>query len=394
MLATTRLSSMDPHSIPAVLSLSPSLRQLDLDFGFKNKGAAEGSTDYIEKLLHVATNIERIRLRGSANQCLNAGIAQMYNLRSLTLRTGAFLTGDTLVAISAFPRLAELDMEAGHLDADNLAEAWRLPAPEAGYFQSLQKLHVCAQAPVLELLLKHIQPGSLRTLRIEATIPSASESEAPVCWSSIFDLIRANTARTLEDLTIEQHLEDIDLDTIPATSTSTHTHTSTPPIHSRTETNRIAFDILRLLAPLRHLRRLTIDMTHMPDLCDDDIEALATWWPDLVHLDLGSLHSDECIPPVSSPRATLACLRAFATSMPMFDTLILPLTIAGVPSIPSTAPSALSRATLSSSAPPSDLAALADYLYSLFPRLTEVEGTNQHEAEWAQVQLLLHGLQK
>ncbi|KAJ7446699.1 hypothetical protein FB451DRAFT_1291225 [Mycena latifolia] len=363
MLTTTRLSSTDPHSIPAVLSLSPSLRQLDLDFGFKNKGVADASSEYIEKILRVATNIERIRLRGSASQRLNAGISQMSNLRSLTLRTGAsFLTADTLVAISAFPRLAELDIEAGHLDIDDLAKAWPLPVSDAGYFQSLQKLHVCAQAPVLELLLKIIQPGCLHTLRFEATTSSSSAS--PVVWSSLFDLIRANASQTLEDLTIEHHLEDIDLDTIPTTSTGTDIHPSAQ--NTRPQNNQITFDIIRLLAPLRNLRRLTIDMTCMPDLCDEDIEALATWWPGLT--------------------APLPGLSTFPAGNPR---------LSPVPSLPpSAASNALSGATFTSSAPPPDPAAMAHYLHGLFPCLTELEGTDRHEVEWGQVQRLLHGPQK
>ncbi|KAJ7696569.1 hypothetical protein B0H17DRAFT_1198080 [Mycena rosella] len=392
MLTATRLSSTDPNCLPAVLSLSPRLRQLDLDCGFKNKGLADdGPSIYIEKLLRVASNIEAFRLRGSPNQRLNAGISQMSNLCSLTLRTGAFLTGETLVAISAFPRLAELHVEAGHLDIDTLTEAWPMSAPDVGCFRSLQNLRVCAQAPVLELLLKTIPP--ICTLRIEATTPSASEPT--VCWSRIFDLIRVNASQTLEELTIEHHLEDIDLnDTITTPGTDTHTHTSTP----STQNNRITFDIIRLLAPLRHLRHLTIDTTRMPDLCDEEVEALATWWPGLEHLDLGALHSSECTPGplASSPRATLACLRAFASSTPMLETLILPLSIAGVSALPSAAVSSasakLSRATLSSPTPPPDPAALARYLHGFFPRLTDVEGTDRHEAEWGEVQLLLRGL--
>ncbi|KAJ7180749.1 hypothetical protein C8R46DRAFT_592623 [Mycena filopes] len=37
-LTSTRLSSTHPRCVSAALSLSPSLRQLDLDFGFKSRG--------------------------------------------------------------------------------------------------------------------------------------------------------------------------------------------------------------------------------------------------------------------------------------------------------------------------------------------------------------------
>ncbi|KAJ7504293.1 hypothetical protein B0H11DRAFT_1797004 [Mycena galericulata] len=391
-LATTRLSSTDPHCFPAALSLSPSLRQLDLDLGFKKKGPNEQSSDYIEQLFCIAIDIERVRLRGSAPRCLNGGISRMSNLRSLTLRTGTFLTEDTLVAISVFPHLTELDIEAGHLDVDALTEAWTLPAPDVGYFPALQKLHLCAQEPSVQLLLKTIHPASLRTLHIEVTTPSGLESS--VCWSSVFDLIGVNASQTLEDLTIEQHLDDKDLDTIP-TSPNADTHTSPHHTHSSTQPNRITFDIIRLLAPLRRLSKLTVDMTRIPSLCDQDIETLATWWPSLTHLDLGSLHSSQCIPSADSPRSTVACLRTLTFSMPMLKTLILPLSITDdmpLP-LPCNTASALTRAMFSSTAPPSDPSAMALYLHGLFPLLTEVEGTDRHEAEWGEVQLRLRGLQ-
>ncbi|KAJ7170484.1 hypothetical protein C8R43DRAFT_92516 [Mycena crocata] len=379
-LTTTRLSSTDLDCMPAELSLTPSLRQLDLDFGFKKKILTDDRNDYIEKLLCVATNIERVRLRGSACPHFNASISQMSSLCSLTLRTGTFLTIDTLISISAFPRLSELEIDAGHLDVDGLTEAWSLPA-DVGRFQSLQKLHVSAQAPLLELLLRTVQPGSLRALRIEATTSS-------VCWSSIFGLIRLNAEQTLTDITIEQHLEDLDLDTIPATSTGTNTPSSLQHTRPRTE---ITFDIIRLLAPLHHLRHLIIDMTHIPNLSNPDIETLATWWPDLVHLDLGSLHSSDCTPLALSPRATLPCLRAFASSTPRLRTLILPVNLeAQVPlPFPFTSSSNLSRGTFSSATPPSDPAALACYLHGLFPGLVEVEGTDGQESAWGEVQSLL-----
>ncbi|KAF8216610.1 hypothetical protein K438DRAFT_1559113 [Mycena galopus ATCC 62051] len=373
-LATTRLSSTDLDCVPAALSLSPNLRQLDLDFGFTKKGL-DVYNNYIETVLSVATSIDRVRLRGLADQRLNSGISQMSNLCSLSLRTGAFLTPETLDAISTFPSLAELEIEAGHIDLDALVEAWS-QAPCPTRFGALKKLHICAQAPLLELVLKTIPSPTLHTLRIEATTPVGSP---PVIWSGLFDLI---TTHAIHDLTIEQHLDDIDLDAITTTSTSPNTHS--PP------NNRITFDIIRRLASLRYLRHLTIDATCIPTLSDQELEALATWWPALAHLDLGSLHSSECHPSIGTPRATLGCLRAFAASMPELHTLILPLDLGVVPP-PMPTPmqsSALCRATFSSSAPPNP-AVVAPYLHSVFPRLTVVDGMDQHEAQWGSVQTLL-----
>ncbi|KAF7370515.1 hypothetical protein MSAN_00683400 [Mycena sanguinolenta] len=299
-LTTTRLSSTDLDCVPAALSLSAGLRQLDLDFGFKRKEPGMHD-DYIETLIRVATNVERVRLRGLADQRLNSAISQMSNLCSLSLRTGPFLTAETLAAISTFPSLSELEIEAGHIDIDTLVEAWSLSSTcrdsAPTHFRALKKLHICAQAPLLELVLKTIPPY-LHTLRIEATTPAGSP---PVDWSSLFDVI---TTHAIHDLTIEQHLDDIDLDTTAATSTSANTQ------HSYSN-NRITFDLIRRLAPLRYLHHLTIDTTFIPILSDQDIEALAAWWPDLAHLDLGSLHSSECLPSTGSPPRNVSLFASF-----------------------------------------------------------------------------------
>ncbi|KAJ7879943.1 hypothetical protein B0H14DRAFT_2707971, partial [Mycena olivaceomarginata] len=323
-LTTTRLSSIEHDCVPATLSLSPRLQQLDLDLGFRRKGP-DGGNDYIETLLRVATGIERLRLRGLADQRLNSGISRMSNLRSLSLHTGAFLTAETLACISVFPHLSELEIEAGHIDPDALLEAWSAAAAEPR-FPTLKKLHICAQAPLLGLVLRNLPPASLHALRIEATTDPAGA--APIRWGDLFDLLTSHTY-TLHDLTIEQHLEDIELDLdnttpIPAPSTPVDT-----------QHDRLTFDTLRRLAPLHHLRRLTIDTTRLPNLSDAEMEALAGWWPALVHLDLGALHSSECVlqapqsqpqapspsstATTSTPRATLACLRAFAAMPELQD---------------------------------------------------------------------------
>jgi hypothetical protein len=368
-----------------------------LDLGFRRKGP-DGCNDYIETLLRVATGIERLRLRGLADQRLNGGISRMSNLRSLSLHTGAFLTAETLACISVFPHLSELEIEAGHIDPDTLLEAWSAAAAEPR-FPTLKKLHICAQAPLLGLVLRNVPTASLHALHIEATTDPAGA--APVRWGDLFDLLTSHTY-TLHDLTIEQHLEDIELDLdnttpIPAPSTLVDT-----------QHDRLTFDILRRLAPLHHLRRLTIDTTRLPNLSDAEMEALAGWWPALVHLDLGALHSSECVlqapqpqpqapspsstTTTSTPHATLACLRAFA-AMPELQTLILPLDLSSVPALtpeptPSPRTSPLARATFSSPTPPTP-AAVAPYLRSIFPRLGGVDGTDEHEAQWEEVRRVM-----
>ncbi|KAF7308448.1 hypothetical protein HMN09_00693700 [Mycena chlorophos] len=380
-LVSTRLASLDTQSLPAALSFTERLRQLDVDFGFKRRFAAPDET-HLDNLRRVAPHLERVRLRGSADARLNACLAQMSSLQSLTLRTGAFITMETLVALSVLPSLRELDFDAGHVDPEAFAAiSW----PNAEPFQSLQHLRISAGAEMLQLFMTTTHSAYLRTLRLEAA------SDSAIDWKDILSAIGDNTSYTLQDLTIEHHLNDLeDIDDIPLEE-----HTQPQP-KSTHNIERITVDTLRVLSRFDRLRKLIVDTTYPPDLSDMDMAELfgaGKRWPALRHLELGNFLTFECLPRSCLPRTTLAGLASVANGLAALHTLAIPLDVAVPSASKDTFDNRLARLVISSPTPPTDAPRIALHLRSIFPSLTEVEGMNdEHISSWNDVQSALLAL--
>nr|GAT45748.1 predicted protein [Mycena chlorophos] len=364
-LVSTRLASLDIQSLPAALSFTERLRRLDVDFGFKRRVAAPDET-HLDNLRRVAPHLERVRLRGSADARLNPCLAQMSSLQSLTLRTGAFITMETLVALSALPSLRELDFDAGHVDSEALAAiSW----PNAEPFQSLQHLRISAGAEILRLFMTATHSACLHTLHLEAA------SDSAIDWKNVLSAIGDNTSYTLQDLTIEHHLNDLeDIDDIPLEE---HTQSQAKSTHN---IDRITVDTLRVLSRFDNLRKLIVDTTYPPDLSDVDMAELfgaGKRWPALMHLELGNLLTFECLPRACLPQTTLAGLASVANGLAALQTLAIPLDVASLPSASNDAfNNGLARLFISSPTPPTDTPRIARCLRSMFPSLTEVEGMN------------------
>jgi len=336
----------------------------------------------LEKVARLAS-LERLDLRGMALglERMNSALTSMKSLRSLFLTTGTSLTVNILAAIAAFPILGELQIHAGHIDAEELADS--ITAHETPVFPALQVLHIRAQASLVEVLLQMMPSDNLRRLIIEAEQPAL----APSVWTSTFSLIPVKATNSLRELTIEHHIDS-----------TMHSHFDTP-LHLNSAELKTQFTIatLRPLAKLRHLQRFMLDTTIVPDLCDADIEEVAKWWPLIEHLDLGGLISDvDCLRHMCKSRASLRCLESLARLCPRLETLVVNLDIGieGPRDIelgkePPLSPHPLCCLTMGSISIPEPLG-LSRYLRRVFPSLTEVDGIAAHEEEWRMVQSMLH----
>ncbi|KAF7308884.1 hypothetical protein MKEN_01088700 [Mycena kentingensis (nom. inval.)] len=364
-LVATRLSSLDPLSLPAALSFSSNLRHLDVDFGFK--GPVSISESQLDNLRRVSAALERVRLRGTMEPRLNAFLSDMCQLKSLTLRTGTFVTAETLYALSAFPNLVELDLDAPGVDLDAFPASWPTHEP----FSQLQHLRLSASADILRLFMTVARSASLRSLHLDArTCPD---------WRNIVAAIGIGSSETLQSLTIEHHIDDI-----PIEGDSQDTK-------SDINLDRITLDTLRLMTRFGRLEKLVLDTTYPVDLSDADIGELAALrsWPCLEHLDLGSVFSFECLPSSCLPRMTLTTLDVLASALPALRTLALPLNLQHL-SEGKTASVSLTRLVVSCPATPSSAVDTGRQLSKLFPSLTEVEGmTGEQEEFWKTVQLTL-----
>jgi hypothetical protein len=375
-------------------SLSDKLRHLTMDLGFNKariytKGWSNDAVaaEYLEKVART-TSLQRLDLRGMAlgPDRLNHILTSMKSLRVLSLATGKSLTVITLTAMAALPCLSELEIHAGHIDADEFADSTAVH--ESPLFSALEILHIRAQAPLVAFLLQKMPSDNLRRLTIEAAQPVQPLS----IWASAFSLISAKTCNSLRELTVEHHID-------PAIEIDSNSDNILPQANILESRNQFTIATLRPLANLPHLRRLVLETTVAPDLCDADIEELAKWWPVIEHLDLGGLLSDiECLGELRKSRASLGCLQDLSRLCPTLKTLVINLDINYADASdakPIHAP-LLSRHPLrclsigSISAP--EPLWLSRYLHGVFPSLIEVEGVPAHEEEWRMVQSILHSL--
>jgi hypothetical protein len=377
-------------------SLSHKLHHLTLDLGFNKartytKGWSNDivAAEYLEKVART-TSLQRLDLRGMAlsPDRLNHILTSMKSLRVLSLATGKSLTVNTLTAIAAFPCLSELEIHAGHIDADEFADSTTVH--ESPLFSTLEILHIRAQAPLVEFLLQKMPSDTLRRLTIEAAQPV----QPPSIWASVFSLISAKTSNSLRELTVEHHID-------PAIETDSNSNNILPQANILESRSQFTIVALRPLANLPHLRRLVMETTVTPDLCDADIEELAKWWPVIEHLDLGGLLSDiECLGELRKSRASLRCLEDLSRLCPRLETLVINLdinyadaSVAKPIDVPWLSRHPLRCLTMGSISAPEPLR-LSQYLHRVFPSLIEVEGVPAHEEEWRMVQSILHNLQK
>lgn len=312
----------------------------------------------------------------------------MPHLHTLSLRIGTSLTSETILAVARFPLLSELEIHPGHLDVDSLVGS--LCDNQNTTFPSLRKLHIRAPATMIELFMNLTPTNTLQTLRIEAEDPA----HLPIAWSPIFKLLCSKAPNTLQNLTLEHHIELDDLDTDDNTSGDPTLNIDDNNTMDNKPSTQISFNTLKDLSAIGGLRRLILDMTLPPCICDREMEILAGWWPGLEHLDLGSVSTTGCVGRQIHYPMTFQSLVVCAQKLPKLTSLILPAN-ANIACATSSAAMddmptqyKLTRITLGHPSTPNSIQ-LAQDLYRLFPSLTEVDGLCEHEEQWGHTRAAL-----
>jgi hypothetical protein len=386
-LRTARVSSTTSRALLETLIYCEKLRELDLDFGFKTKLPL--SDDYIYECLNDvirrSVDLRKLCVRGLASSCFDALISSMSRLEVLSLRLGKSLMPETIKSVMSFPNLQELEIHARHFVRDDLDNVFQTGT--VGTFPSLRKLDINAHIPIIEFLLQNISPDTLQCIRLEAEDPAPGPS-----WDGCFTLIAHKASNTLEEIALEHHFEmleqDIESNGDPATSVSESPKENLP------------FSTLRLLRDLKHVRRLTLDLTLPPAISDKDVENLVCWWPNIEHFELGSasqvLHPAH--PPPSS-QMTIRSLASFARHSKKLRTLSLSLdprrsgpedNAIDLQNLCYT--NNLRTLTICHPSLP-DPVEMASYLHRLFPQLTEVVGPCEQDEAWIHTRKALERLQ-
>ena len=193
----------------------------------------------------------------------------------------------------------------------------------------------------------------------------------PLAWKPTFELLTLGSANTLTDFTIDQ-LQGID--DIGDANFLSH------------RSRQFPLDVLRPLHALTALQRFTLDTIFPPDLTDSDMAQIASWWPRLQKLDLGTLSGCPGTDAQFTPaKMTLACLPSLAKHCRDLRTLVLPLNLrtsdlssplnkVAEEKVP--AQTALQTLLIGGLPPPDmDTPTLIRQILTVFPRLEEIEST-------------------
>lgn len=388
-IRTVQMSSLTYNAFQASLSLSEELRHLQIDLGFKARFFPPFNEDvlshYLDDVARISPHLETVIIRGFATNCLNGAIFRLKDVKVLSLRLGASLTLDTLLAVTSFPALLEFEVQASHFDVEDLDELFH--DRRSSMFPLLQKLRVRARAPVIELFLRALPDGSLQTLRVELDDPA----DTTVSWDTMFNLICTKAANTLQSFTIERYTEIDDLDLEIIDSTSTHPIADNN-IFIDLKPN-IQFTNLRILEGLHRLRRFVLDISPSANIGDHELELLLGWWPELEHLDLGSALTPRCVNPSALQSLSSHSLVAIAKKTTKLTSLVLPVDITwahDAPMIDLPRQRVLTRLTCGYPFPPTHtVLEVATYLHRLFPSLQVVDGLSEHEDQWSRTQIAL-----
>ncbi|KAF5387314.1 hypothetical protein D9757_005710 [Collybiopsis confluens] len=383
-LSSVQLSLTNCHAICPLLSLSPELKKVDLDLGFKtkkDKAVNKSALQFISTVGRLSAGFTSLSLRGTASSSVLKAVTSLPHLNFLYLRNGVTFTADTLAAIATFPSLKELKIQISHLHPESL----RFPA--SACFPSLQLLDIRGRTTYVEKLLLHMQSDCLVSLRVEVEHLWQTDDT----WDGLFNAIRHKTRTTLQELTIEHIMDADDLfledGSIRSPDTLSEATTIDNIIPPTNPSALLLFDHLYSLSNHNSLHRLLLETTPPIIIQDQDLEKMVQWWPNLEHLDLGTLLTEQRWAPKTTPAALFTISRGFSA----LRSLVMPVNISGLTHdtairVLQTFPdaSSLHHITLTALTPPNQ--SMAHLLYRLFPSLRDIHGTRGHEEAWTRVQ--------
>ncbi|KAF9006111.1 hypothetical protein BDQ17DRAFT_1239325 [Cyathus striatus] len=367
-LRSVQLSASNYTALQRTFALSPQLERLDCHLGFSSQNAftVDDICDYLDHATTISSRLQTICIRGHGLPRLNTTISSLTHLSTVSLRMGPSLLPATLKAIIEFPSLLELELHVGHIELNELFNIG-----SSITFPVLRKLSVRGHTPVIAFLLERLQPGTICTARLEFEDDSLTSKS----WGTITDLLTNKGDNSLRLLTMEHHIEVLDGD-----DGDNHSDVVT-------DSTLISDDTpLSSLRKLCGLRQLVLDMSTSPRIHDKDVASMASWWPHLEQLDLGSVTMEASC---KAPLATVTCLTAFAQFWPKLKQLSLPLSTENIPQPASTMKSgchsALERLYIGYHSP-HDARKLAEFLSYIFPSLNDIDGA---DGKWEKTQIEL-----
>ncbi|RPD59063.1 hypothetical protein L226DRAFT_510646 [Lentinus tigrinus ALCF2SS1-7] len=289
--------------VPYALASSPSLRQVTISTAFPPRMGSidaliersDAAALFLQCARMQAPDIQLLRIRGRVSAKLNEVIVSYTHLRSLSVHATSFRIM-TFATVATFPCLETLDLSV-FLRADEIQSRIQ---PSSANFPALRDFTIRAYGPVVEAILVRLPIGVLTKLYLELE----SCLEGPAYMADVFERLVEKTSDSLRELSVKDRTDRDNLQSCGITQW-------------------YDLNLLRPLARLKQLRRFTLQN---PDLSDDNLRALAQWWPTLEHLDLGTYDPHAEVSEWKS-RLTPAAHSIAASSFPRLSSIALPVAL-------------------------------------------------------------------
>ncbi|EIN09503.1 hypothetical protein PUNSTDRAFT_143049 [Punctularia strigosozonata HHB-11173 SS5] len=327
--------------------------------------------DFVETIRRVSSPIDTAVLRGPFNSEIQSLLTSLSSIRIYHSKRNQSLRASEIFALSRLPLLAELHIDGCSLNVDEVMACIEAQPIHAPSFPALESLHLSAPSALIEHILEASSSSTLRTVYLD--IQDRALTTAP--WRTIFSILGKKAAGTLQNLTAT-HFVDADESDLAA---------GPVPVEMTFTVND-----LRDLRTVKSLRSFTLQSSFPTDLCDDDMDAIAQWWPNIEHLAVETGHiameghsasHREC----KHPSLTLGCLTSWARSCPQLDYLVLPRMDVGVgcpnPTQPFAPHNALRSLSIAIDEAMNETEQAAEYLHALFPCLAAL-GAVDDDAKW------------
>ncbi|KAI0954536.1 hypothetical protein AcW1_006401 [Taiwanofungus camphoratus] len=325
-LMSVRLSN-EGCTVPPSWFASKTVGEVDVNTGLLVRGHSpeeiehrcNSVANFLSALVSSGADVHTLRVRGRSSALLNRALDSLTTLRVVSLFMGSYLTAQTLATVLTLPFLRELRVDASCIDIGDFQNA--LPCVQ--FMPTLESLHIQADAPLITAVLQLVHTDALEKLHLEAI-------SGPSTLRPVLDCLAQKAAASLQELVIQFFPDTDDMDHRDADGSMLN------------GASWFTISQLRPLACFRRLARFTIAATKVPQLFDEDVEEMSTWWPNLEHLDLGIL---ECEQENRGPFMTPNAIALMTKSCVRLKTLTLPVDAPDVPDTSTPLPDGVATGT-------------------------------------------------
>ena len=200
--------------VPSLWITSQRIQRVSISLSFSRKENATHVADwndavagYFRQLRLCAPHFHSLQVRGTMSDALNATVASLDQLKSLTIQGSRFLACSTLAAIAAFPALRTLEVHADHIRAEEFEDALSHLPEDAPCFPALEELTIRTTSSLLSALIARLPVGVLKKLHLDIVTDGMDTRGPGAYMKPIFELVAQKASGSLRDILIDDRTE-------------------------------------------------------------------------------------------------------------------------------------------------------------------------------------------